>query len=334
MENKKKSMEDCEFPDEVDTPQHQLAQIRFQKYRGLKSFRTSPWDPYENLPLDYARIFQFQNFKTYRKKVLESVGEDGVSVGSFVNIYLENVPESEAQKWMSENKFMYAFSLLPNEKKISTVNFVIQRAADYQDPVKSKDAMVMMCGFRRFIVNPIYSSHTKGGTNNVHKFERFLQMGRSSVGTVFAPIQYSPAPVLMFKYIEDGMNWNAGSCSPLVGTGSILDVDPTRIIAKRIVLTGHPFKVHKRSATIRFMFFSPEDIEYFRPIQLTTKMGRVGHIKESLGTHGYMKCVFDGPLKPHDTVCMNLYKRVFPKWTTEMYVSDTKYQETNIMMVE
>ena len=39
------------------------------------------------------------------------------------------------------------------------------------------------------------------------------------------------------------------------------------------------------------------------------------------GTHGHMKCVFDGQLKSQDTILMNLYKRVFPKWTYEPYVN-------------
>ena len=50
--------EDMDFPDEVDTPLTE-ARKRFQKYRGIKSLKNCDWDPYENLPVEYAKIFRF-----------------------------------------------------------------------------------------------------------------------------------------------------------------------------------------------------------------------------------------------------------------------------------
>lgn len=71
------------FPDEVDTPLDAPARVRFQKYRGLQSFRTSPWDTKENLPSEYARIFQFQNFDKTKKRVFKEVEDASGALVSY-----------------------------------------------------------------------------------------------------------------------------------------------------------------------------------------------------------------------------------------------------------
>ena len=113
---------------------------------------------------------------------------------------------------------------------------------------------------------------------------------------------------------------NSNGMHSLIATGYLLSVDPDRMVIKRIVLSGHPFKIFTKMAVLHYMFFSREDVLRFKPVKLRTKAA--GDIKEPLGTHGHMKCSFDGKLKSQDTVLMNLYKRVFPKWTYDPYVPD------------
>ncbi|CAH3023579.1 unnamed protein product [Porites evermanni] len=295
------------FPDEIDTPMDQSARVRFQRYRGLKSFRTTPWDPNENLPSEYARIFQFQNFKRTKKRVLEEEEVDGALPGWYVCIHIVNVPSAFMESHDPSSPLVI-FGLLPHEQKMSVVHFVIKRYPAFKKPIKSKERLIFHCGYRRFTACPIFSQHTSG---DKQKLERFMPQEGSFVATVYAPVMFPPAPVLVFTQDKHT------SCHTLVATGSLYKVDPNRIVAKKIVLSGHPFKINKRSVVLRYMFFNREDIQWFKPVELFTKYGRRGHIKEPLGTHGHMKCVFDGVIKAQDTVCMNLYKRVFPKWTYE-----------------
>ncbi|ORX69579.1 DUF663-domain-containing protein [Linderina pennispora] len=313
--------DDLQFPDEVDTPRDMAARERFARYRGLQSFRTSPWDPYENLPLDYARIFQFENPRHTQQRVVRQTDDAPAKAGMHVRVILRQVPRAAAAQFSPTRPFV-VFGLLQYEHQMSVMHFTVTRNDEYTAPVRSKDPLVLHCGFRRYSVRPLFSQHTRGGpgTNNVHKFERFLQHGRVTVATVFAPIQFGASPISL--YLPEPAD--DSPLPTLVGTGTSLEINPARILAKRIVLTGAPYKIHKRGAVVRYMFFSPEDIAWFKPVQLHTKYGRTGHIAESLGTHGYMKCIFDGPVTQMDTVCMNLYKRVFPKWNTDIWAEHTQ----------
>ena len=304
---------EAEFPDEVDTPMDVPARQRYARYRGLESMYTSYWDPYEDLPEDYARLFQFDDFSKTRKRVESHALLDGVAPGIRVCIWIRHVPRDAAARALyaetnpkkREVLPFVLFGLLRHEHKKSVVNFTITRNTEYDAPVRSKDPLVVCLGFRRYHARPVYSQHLRRvgrDGNQVYKFERFLPHGTgAAVGSIYAPVTFGGAnvPVVLlrmrsegqeFGYDDDGVS--AEQTPHLVGAGSVLDIAPTRIIAKRIILSGHPYKVHKKTATIRFMFFNADDVRYFAPITLRTKYGRTGHISESLGTHGYYKGMF------------------------------------------
>ncbi|KAH8343936.1 hypothetical protein KR084_002030 [Drosophila pseudotakahashii] len=123
-------MPDPLWPDEIDTPLDVPAHEQFQKYRGLESFRTSPWDTKENLPADYARIYQIQNFDRTKRRILNEAKKfEGVLPGFYVTLHVINVPESRWNAFKSaqltDNIIVYG--MLPHEHQMCIMNVVLQR---------------------------------------------------------------------------------------------------------------------------------------------------------------------------------------------------------------
>lgn len=247
----------------------------------------------------------------------------GVPAGTRVLLYIRSGPRELAEQ---TSNVVGAYSLLRHEHKKAMVHFSIMPTISgtispddggtkedpdslTTNPVKSKDQLIMQCGPRRLLINPLFSSLSAPTKNDVYKFEKYLHATRTSVATVIAPLTFGSVPVLYFRPPADG---KPNHTFHLLATGTSLPPTP-RIITKRIVITGHPYKIHKRLVTVRYMFFNKEDVNFFRPVQLYTKRGRSGYIKESLGTHGYFKATFDGKIGAMDAVAMSLYKRVWPK---------------------
>mmetsp|Transcript_35482 Transcript_35482/g.80036 ORF Transcript_35482/g.80036 Transcript_35482/m.80036 type:complete len:810 (+) Transcript_35482:76-2505(+) len=332
-----RSQEELEFPDEVDTPLDIPAKERFQKYRGLKSFRTSPWDPYEDLPVEYSRVWEFESFNAanrgYRHEFTEDCGklnDEGIDA-LYCAIVVEGVPATVMESQKASVPFILS-SLFPCEQKVSVVHASLCRHREYDGVIKSKQEVVLQAGFRRFPAKPIYSEIPKRSSQcKKYKFMRFLHPDTTTCASFYAPIMFPPTRVMMFVHPEAPMEdakdaeeaqqvamekqqqQKTGELT-LAASGAITSADPKQLIIKRSILTGYPFRVHKSKAVVRFMFFTPSDIRWFKPVELTSKRGLRGHIVESLGTHGYMKCRFNAHIKQDDTVCMLLYKRVYPKW--------------------
>lgn len=121
-----------------------------------------------------------------------------------MTITLKDTPENASH--YDPTCLFSLFGLLEHEHKISVLNFSVQRNTEYDAPVRSKDPLVLCYGPRRLNVNPVYSQLTRGGgkgANNVHKFERWLRHGVTSVASVFAPITFGNQPCMLLRETED-----------------------------------------------------------------------------------------------------------------------------------
>ena len=329
--------EDLEFPDEIELHPNVLARERLARYRGLKSLRTSKWETEEDRayePEEWNRLLQISNYKGAKSQALGEALVSGVQPGTRVHVYLQHVPLS-LRNAISPSTCLTIFSLLQHEYKQTVVNFSMTLRSDYPNSIKSKEELIMQCGPRRFIINPLFS-RLGNNPNNVHKFDRYLHPGQTAIATFMAPLTWGSVPALFFKHItplppsddsEIPETDAKGIKLELIATGTCKPPDRSRIIAKRVILTGHPFKIHKKLVTVRYMFFNSDDVRWFKALQLWTKRGRSGFIKESLGTHGYFKATFDGKINPQDAVGVSLYKRVFPRMARAWKVEDVSHGE-------
>ncbi|KAJ5643404.1 Ribosome biogenesis protein tsr1 [Penicillium longicatenatum] len=317
------AQEDLEFPDEIELHPNVLARERLARFRGLKNLKISPWETSEDRPFepeDWRRLLQFGDFKGTKNRILREALIGGVNPGIRVDVHLRAVPSYLRNKPQPVS----LFSLLRHEHKHTVVNINMTLSGRLEEPIKAKEELIIQCGPRRMVVNPIFSS-ADNTPNNVHKFDRFMHPGRSAIATWIGPMTWGAVPVLVFKAqqaeedpeVLDSADDKQEPLSldrlELIGTGTVIPPDPARVVAKRAILAGHPYKIHKNVVTVRYMFFNSEDVAWFKALQLWTRRGRSGYIKESLGTHGYFKATFDAKINPQDSVGISLYKRVFPR---------------------
>ena len=330
--------DDLEFPDEIELHPHVLARERLARYRGLKSIRTSEWETEEDRPhepADWSRLLEISDYKSAKNRVHKEALVGGVKPGTRVNVHLR-VDSEQRAAFQRQSIPKAMFSLLRHEHKRTAINTSITLPSDFDRPLRSKEELLLQCGPRRLVINPLFSQ-TGNTPNNVHKFDRYLHPGRTAAASFIGPVTWGAVPCLYFKremptepedaisdLVQDiGNNHDKKSRSglTLIATGTSMAPSTNRVIAKRIILTGHPYKIHRKLVTVRYMFFNPEDMQYFRALQLWTKRGRSGFMKEALGTHGYFKATFDGKINPMDAVAVSLYKRVWPRnavrWTPD-----------------
>merc|ERR1719491_586515 len=181
LEERKERQQEAKFPDEIDTPMDTPggARTRFARFRGLRSFRTSQWHPQENLPIDYSKIYQFQDWPALQRHVkrgqAQAAQEDEAQLehahpGAFVRLTLE-APEGFAAAQGATGGAggpgcapLVVCGLNTYENRLSVLHFTLSPSASAEAAeltLRGKQRLVLRCGFRSFSCQPIFSEHNR-----------------------------------------------------------------------------------------------------------------------------------------------------------------------------
>ncbi|KAL0220023.1 hypothetical protein P9112_005676 [Eukaryota sp. TZLM1-RC] len=319
--------DELQFPEEVETSPHTSAQVLFKHFRGLESLRTSPWDPKENLPKNYSRIFGIHDYKVISKMAQRRAqvvdNDDVIASGNYVTIELFNVPSDFEDKFSQFESILSLSGLMKNEGKMTMIHCaLILEGEEDEKLLESFNEISVRLGIKKLVIRPVFSEKLSG--SDKLKYCKNVYAKRTYVMSFYGPLFYAPMPILLINQ------------SKLIGYGSVISCDPDLIILQKIILTGYPIKIHKATATIRYMFFNREDILFFKPVRLWTRDGLNGNIIAPIGTHGHMKCRFSATLKSSDTVCMSLFKRIYPKFDTKflVHLNDPINMEADVLEEE
>lgn len=260
---------------------------KYSEYRGIRNIATCDL-PTKNYPEYYKKLLFFQDFKRVQKYILEKKSklEDNQIVE--LKLKIEN---------LGNDKIFVLFNYYEFEEYNTIHNF----AFSCDTIIKSHEKKFVDFGYKLVEVNPVI---TKNANQNLFKIEEGLSDG---VFSFIGPLSFNLHKIMIF---DENCLMDISRC-----TFRCLGVNlgiKERKLYNEVVLKGLPIKIFKRSCVVKRMFYSKEEVQYFKNIRLYTKKGRAsGFIKKPLGVHGAFKAFFSQPILSNDKIFMSLYKREF-----------------------
>lgn len=297
--------DELEFSDEFDYPANEQLRDTLREYRSLESFVNSPWDPYENLPSYYKYIFEMKNFERLKKTAIDEQYKGEIQPNQFLRLLVTPSKAGIDTQFFTKEYYHTLFGLYRDECRYTVVNYTFRNVSE--QAVDSYTNFYVIAGFRHLHVNICFSEYTRA---DKHLFKKTVKPDEYVIASFIAPLTFSSSPINYYLDPND-LPVATGSFHNLIG--------PTRLIIERKIITGSPYKALGKTARVCNMFFNLDDIAWFRTVPLRTKNKRIGHITGTVGSKGNFKAVFNGIVRQQDTVCMYLYKRVFPTWPEHIF---------------
>uniref|UniRef100_A0A914HZP2 Bms1-type G domain-containing protein n=1 Tax=Globodera rostochiensis TaxID=31243 RepID=A0A914HZP2_GLORO len=236
---------------------------------------------------------------------------EGFRPGLYVRVEVEGVPAAFVECFNPTFPYVVG-GLLPGEQNDGYVQVRFKKHRWYDRLLKSRDPLIISCGWRRFQTMVVYSVLDH---NHRLRFFKYTPKEAFCHGAFWAPFVTQNTGFLGLQSVDEERK-----TFRIAATGVVLGMDKQTNIVKKLKLIGQPMEVFKKTAFIKGMFNSSLEVASFQGAAIRTVSGIRGLIKKPLREpDGAFRASFEDKIKPNDVIFLRSWVNVpVPKFCVSM----------------
>ena len=243
----------------------------------------------------------FANQDPNMRKDLEGLGS-----GTYVRIVIDRMPCEFVVNHVPE-RIVILGGLGPNEANFGFIQTRIKKHRWYSRVLKNNEPLIFSVGWRRFQSIPLFSMKDAGGVRN--RLIKYTPEHMHCMATFYGPIVSPGTGFCAFRSVSEGQRQFRVSA-----TGTVLELDQSVQIVKKLKLVGTPYKVHRNTAFIKDMFTSALEVAKFEGASLRTVSGLRGQVKRGVASPaGAFRASFEDKILLSDIVFLRTWCPVKPR---------------------
>ncbi|GAO18161.1 hypothetical protein UVI_02036570 [Ustilaginoidea virens] len=240
----------------------------------------------------------------------------GHRAGRYAKLVLEGVPAEFVARFSARRPLVVG-GLTPTEDRWGFVQARVKRHRWHRAVLKTNDPLIVSLGWRRFQTMPIYSTTDSRVRNRMLKY---TPEHAHCFATMYAPLVAPNTGLVCFNSFSPNAAAAAAAAAPaaagfrVAATGTVLGVDESADIVKKLKLTGTPYRVFKNTAFVKDMFSSALEVAKFEGASVKTVSGIRGQIKRALAKPdgGRFRATFEDKILLSDIVFLRAWYPVRP----------------------